>query len=58
MFPVHINQISKFEKNNADISANVSSTAKQPDDFHILYSSQNPNRLHRGKPVTFRIEQS
>jgi hypothetical protein len=23
------------------------STAKQPDNFHILYSSQNPNRLHQ-----------
>jgi hypothetical protein len=46
-FPLPINQISKFEKNNVDISVNVLSVAKKPDNFHILYSSQNPNRLHQ-----------
>jgi hypothetical protein len=46
-FPVPINQISRFEKNNADISVNVLSVAKKPDNFHILYLSQNPNRLHQ-----------
>jgi hypothetical protein len=31
-----------------DISVvNVLSVAKKPDKFHILYSSQNPNRLHQ-----------
>jgi hypothetical protein len=58
-FPVPINQINRFERNNTDTSVNVLSVAKIPDNFYILYSTQKSEskQVAPGKLVTFRIEQ-